>query len=105
MKTLKCGPPAGNAPEQRSPLWGLAGIRPSATPAVAARPLDLTAAVAPTAQAAAAAGIAAVSDPLPESAGAAAAEAAALSVARRTGLHVLDHLPVVSGSCDRSHTV
>jgi len=65
-----------------------AGSGPSAAPA-AGSALHLAAAVAPAAHAAAVAGVAPVGDPLPEGAGAAAAEAAAVSVARRAGLHGL----------------
>ena len=78
---------------------------PSPAPAAARTALDLAAAVAPAAHTPATAGVAAVCDPLPEGAGAAATEAATVTVACRAGLHVLDHLPVVSGSCDRSHAV
>jgi len=65
-----------------------AGSGPSAAPA-AGSALHLAAAVAPAAHAAAVAGVAPVGDPLPEGAGAAAAEAAAVSVTRRAGLHGL----------------
>ena len=78
---------------------------PSPALAAAGAALDLAAAVAPAAHAPATAGVAAVRDPLSEGAGAAATEAATVTVACRAGLHVLDHLPVVSGSCDRSHAV
>jgi hypothetical protein len=81
----------------------MSGARNSAAPSAAA--LHMSVAVAPTAHASAVAGVAPVGDPRAEGAGAAAAEAASVTVACRAGLHVLVHLPVVSGSCDRSHTV
>jgi hypothetical protein len=79
--------------------------RRSPAPAAARTALDLATAVAPAAHPPAVAGVAAVCDPLPEGAGAAATEAATVTVACRAGLHVLDHLPARLGSCDRSHTV
>ena len=81
----------------------MSGARNSTAPSAAA--LHLSVAVAPAAHASAVAGVAPVGDPRPEGAGAAATEAATVTVACRAGLHVLDHLPVVSGSCDRSHAV
>jgi hypothetical protein len=81
----------------------MSGARNSAAPSAAA--LHLSVAVAPAAHTSAVAGVAPVGDPRPEGSGAAAAEAASVTVACRAGLHVLVHLPVVSGSCDRSHTV
>ena len=70
---------------------------PSPAPTAARTALDPTAAVAPAAHAPAAAGVAAVRDPLPEGAGSAATEAATVTVACRAGLHVLDHLPARVG--------
>jgi hypothetical protein len=81
----------------------MSGVRTSTAGSAAA--LHLSVAVAPAADAPAVAGVAPVGDPRAEGAGAAATEAASVTVACRAGLHVLVHLPVVSGSCDRSHTV
>ena len=74
----------------------MSGARNSAAPSAAA--LHLSVAVAPAAHASAVASVAPVGDPRPEGAGAAATEAASVTVACRAGLHVLVHLPVVSGS-------
>ena len=62
-----------------------ARVRTSTTPSAAA--LHLSVAVAPAAHASAVAGVAPVGDPRPEGAGAAATEAASVTVACRAGLH------------------
>ena len=75
---------AADARERRSTRRRVAR---GTAPAIASA-LDLAAAAAPAAHAPAVAGVAAVGDPRSDRAGAAAAEAAAVTVACRTGLHV-----------------
>jgi len=83
--------------ELATPDTAVADLDPDACARISTAPsaaaLHLSVAVAPAAHTSAVAGVAPVGDPRPEGSGAAAAEAASVTVACRAGLHVLVHLP------------